>query len=313
MTTQLEPAISVPSPPRAASRRPRRPRRAVFLLDYLWVLPALILVVGIIHAGIVANVFYSLFDWSGVGAPTTFIGGANYAKLVKDPIFWQSLGNTLVFAVATVFIQMALGLGLAILVRTRVRLTGLLRTLVFVPVVLAPAVVATSFRYLLAPDGGFNQLLQALGLTGFNQPWLADPKTAFAVIILINVWQYTGYSFLIYDAAIGQIDAGIFEAARIDGASTWKMTRHVVAPLLSGSHLVLIVLGFISALKMFDLVYLTTGGGPGTTTQVLTGYIYRQVIAQFHAGYGAALSVVLVAIALVFSILQVRLSTRESR
>ncbi|MFF1879783.1 carbohydrate ABC transporter permease [Leifsonia sp. NPDC058230] len=310
MTTQLQQRVSVP--PRAEPVPPRR-RRALRVSDYLWALPALILVIGVIHAGIAANAFYSLFDWSGVGAPTDFVGGANYVKLLQDPIFWQSLGNTLVFAVATVAIQLVLGLGLAILVRTKVRLRGLLRTLVFVPVVLAPAVVATSFRFLLTPDGGFNQLLRGLGLEGFSQPWLADPKTAFGVIILINVWQYTGYSFLIYDAAIGQIDRGIFEAARIDGASTWKMTRMVMAPMLRGSHIVLIVLGFISALKMFDLVYLTTGGGPGTTTQVLTGYIYRQVIAQFHAGYGAALSIVLVAIALVFAILQVRLSTREGR
>jgi raffinose/stachyose/melibiose transport system permease protein len=307
MTTLLQPTIASDSPPRT------RPRRAVYLANYLWALPALVLVVGVIHAGIVANIFYSLFDWPGIGTPTQFVGGDNYTKLSQDSIFWQSLGNTLVFAVATVSIQLVIGLGLAILVRTRVRLSGLLRTLVFVPVVLAPAVVATSFRFMLTPDGPLNGLLQALGLKGFDQAWLADPHTAFAVIILINVWQYTGYSFLIYDAAIGQIDPAIFEAARIDGATTWQVVRHVLAPLLSGSHLVLIVLGFVSALKMFDLVYLTTGGGPGTTTQVLTGYIYRQVIAQFHAGYGAAISVVLVAIALVFSVAQVRLSTREAR
>jgi raffinose/stachyose/melibiose transport system permease protein len=283
------------------------------LSDYLWALPALILVVGVIHAGIAANAFYSLFDWSGVGSPTDFVGGTNYSKLLQDPVFWQALRNTLVFAAATVAIQLVLGLALAVLVRTRVRLRGLLRTLVFVPVVLAPAVVATSFRILLTPDGGFNHLLQGLGLSGFDQAWLADPKTAFGTIILINVWQYTGYSFLIYDAAIGQIDHGLFEAARIDGATSWQLIRAVVAPMLRGSHLVLIVLGFISALKMFDLVFLTTAGGPGTTTQVLTGYIYKQVIAQFHAGYGAALSIVLVLIALGFSILQVRLSTSESR
>lgn len=308
MATQVHEKVVVSAPQPEPSSRSRPA-----LSDYLWVLPALILVVGVIHAGILANAFYSLFDWSGVGTPTDFIGDANYSMLFQDPIFWQALRNTLVFAVATVAIQLVLGLGLAILVRTRVVLRGLLRTLVFVPVVLAPAVVATSFRILLTPDGGFNQLLQGLGLGGFDQAWLADPKTAFGAIILINVWQYTGYSFLIYDAAIGQIDRGLFEAARIDGASSWQLIRTVVAPMLRGSHIVLIVLGFISALKMFDLVFLTTGGGPGTTTQVLTGYIYRQVIAQFHAGYGAALSIVLVLLALVFSILQVRLSTSESR
>ncbi|MFC5500841.1 carbohydrate ABC transporter permease [Lysinimonas soli] len=291
----------------------RRQRRRIALSSYLYLVPALILVVGVVHIGIVANVAYSTLDWNGISPDSTPVGGANYAKLINDPIFWTSLRNTFLFAVATIALQMALGFSLAVLVRTRAVLRGLLRALAFVPVVLAPAVVATSFRFLLTPDGSINQLLSTVTGQDIHQAWLADPNTALGAIILINVWQYTGYSFLIYDAAMGQIDHSVIEAARIDGASTGQLLRHVVAPLLSGSHLVLIVLGMISALKTFDLVYLTTAGGPGTATQVLTGYIYRQVIGQFHAGYGAALSVVLVAIALVFSVLQVRLSSREAR
>ncbi|MDP9905543.1 carbohydrate ABC transporter permease [Arthrobacter bambusae] len=300
---------------KAATRGPFTPhrRRRGQITVYLWALPALILVIGVVHFGIAANGYYSLFDWSGVGDPTTFVGIDNYTTVTNDPEFWQSLGNTFVFAVVTVTVQMLLGLGLAVLVRTQTRLRSVLRTLVFVPVVLAPAVVATSFRFLLTPDGAFNQFLDSVGFSGFEQPWLADPKTALMTIMAINIWQYTGYSFLIYDAAIGQIDNAIFEAARIDGASTGQLVRLVVLPMLSGSHVVLVVLGFISSLKMFDLVFLTTGGGPGTTTQVLTGYIYQQVISQFHAGIGAAVSIVLVLIALLFAVLQVRLSTRESR
>lgn len=288
-------------------------RRRIALSSYLYLLPALILVVGVVHVGIVANVIYSTLDWNGISPNGKFVGGENYLKLVNDPTFWVSLRNTLVFAAATISLQMIFGFSLAILVRTRVLLRGLLRTLAFVPVVLAPAVIATSFRFLLTPDGSINDLLSAVTGQTIEQPWLADPSTALAMIILINVWQYTGYSFLIYDAAMGQIDHSVIEATRIDGASTGQLVRHVVAPLLSGSHFVLIVLGVISALKTFDLVYLTTAGGPGTTTQVLTGYIYKQVIDQFHAGYGAAISVALVALALVFSVLQVRLSSREAK
>lgn len=288
-------------------------RRRHALSAYLYLLPAIILVVGVVHVGIVANIAYSTLDWNGISANSTFVGGANYQKLLADPTFWTSLRNTTIFAVATIFIQMLLGFFIAVLVRTRTVLRGLLRTLAFVPVVLAPAVVATAFRFLLTPDGAVNTLLSTLSGQEVNQAWLADPNTALATIILINVWQYTGYSFLIYDAAMGQIDPAVIEAARIDGASTGKVLQLIVAPLLSGSHLVLMVLGVISALKTFELVFLTTAGGPGTSTQVLTGYIYQQVIGQFHAGYGAALSVALVAIALVFSVLQVRLSTREAR
>ena len=291
----------------------QRPRRRVALSSYLYLVPALILVVGVVHVSIVANITYSTLDWNGISPNGKPVGGDNYITLLNDPTFWVSLRNTIVFAVATIALQMVFGFALAVLMRTRAFLRGLLRTLAFVPVVLAPAVVATSFRFLLTPDGSINGLLSAITGQTIDQPWLADPSTALMMIVLINVWQYTGYSFLIYDAAMGQIDSSVIEATGIDGASTWQLLRHVVAPLLSGSHLVLIVLGVISALKTFDLVFLTTAGGPGTSTQVLTGYIYKQVIDQFHAGYGAALSVALVAIALVFSVLQVRLSSREAR
>lgn len=285
--------------------------RRIALSSYLYLLPALILVVGVVHVGIIANVNYSTLDWNGISPSGTPVAGDNYLDLIGDPIFWTAVRNTFAFAAATIGLQMVFGFGLAVLVRTRTILRGPLRTLAFVPVVLAPAVVATSFRFLLTPDGSINDVLSTLTGVAIDQPWLADPRTALLAIILINVWQYTGYSFLIYDASMGQVDASVLEAARIDGASNGQMLRQVVIPLLSGSHLVLIVLGVVGALKTFELIYLTTGGGPGTSTQVVTGYVYRQVIEQFHAGYGAAISVVLVAIALVFSVLQVRISTRE--
>jgi raffinose/stachyose/melibiose transport system permease protein len=279
---------------------------------YAYLAPALLLVVGVVHLGIIANVGYSTLDWNGLSANATVVGADNYVQMLADPTFWIAFRNTFVFAAATVVLQAALGFLIAVLVRTRVALRGLLRTVAFIPVVIAPAVVATSFRFLLTPDGTVNAVLSAVLGRPIDQAWLADPSTALATIIAINIWQYTGYSFLIYDAALGQVDASVIEAARIDGASTGQLVRHVLAPMLWGSHLVLIVLGVIGALKTFDLVYLTTAGGPGNTTQVLSSYIYKQVIAQFHAGYGAALSVALVAIAMVFAVLQVRLSTKEA-
>lgn len=297
----------------APTRVEVRHRRRTSPASYLYLLPALILVIGVVHVGIVANLGYSTLDWNGISPTATSVGLRNYAAMLADPVFWTALGNTALFAVATIGLQMIFGFLLAVLVRTRAALRGLLRTLAFVPVVLAPAVVATSFRILLTPDGGFNDLLSLLPFVDVDQAWLADPSTALGTIILINVWQYTGYSFLIYDAALGQVDGSVLEASRIDGASTGQVLRHIIAPLLSGSHLVLIVLGTISALKTFDIVYLTTAGGPGNTTQVLTGYIYKQVIGQFHAGYGAALSIALCILAMVFAVLQVRVTGREAR
>lgn len=279
---------------------------------YLYLLPALILVVGVIHYGIAANVVFSTWDWNGISPTHTSVGIDNYAEMLADPVFWQALGNTMTFAVAVVFVQMLFGFLLAILVRTRAVGTSVLRTLLFVPVVLSAAIVAVSFREMLTPDGAFNQLLRWLGLTGFDHAWLADPSTALLTIAVINIWQYTGYSFVMYDAALGQIDHSTIEAARMDGASTTQLTWRILFPLTRGTHLILIVLGFISCLKTFEIVFLTTGGGPGTTTEFLSTYIYRLAIPQFNAGYSATLSVALVAIALIFAVMQIRL-TRAGR
>ncbi len=313
MTLQLTPARPATDAPSRPVPRTRARAGATHLRAVVYALPALILVAGVVHYSLVANGVYSTWNWSGVTPSHTPVGGANYIKLAQDPVFWRALGNTLLFAVLTVAIQMVLGFGLAVLVRTKTRGRGVLRTLLFIPVVISPAIVATSFRLLLTPDGEFNGLLRALGLDGFAQPWLADPHTALLTLVMINVWQYTGYSFVIYDAAMAQVDPSVIEAAHLDGASPFAMLRRVIAPLLTGSHLVLIVLGVISALKTFDLVFLTTGGGPGVETEFLSTYIYRQVITQFSAGYGAALSVALVAIALLFAVLQVRMTQRDAR
>lgn len=281
------------------------------LRSYLYLVPAGFLVFGIALYGIVANFVISTTDWNGVSADFEQVGLENYQRLASDPVFWQALGNTLIFGVMAVGIQMILGFGLAVLVRTRTAGTALLRTVLFIPVVLSGAVVATSFRELLTPDGSFNQMFRLLGWENASQPWLADPGSALFVIAAINIWQYSGYSFVIYDAALGQIDQSIIEAARVDGASTLSLLALIIAPLLRGSHLILIVLGFIGSLNTFELIFLTTRGGPGTTTEFLSTYVFRMAITQFDAAYSATLSIALVVVALIFATMQVRLTRAE--
>ncbi len=288
-------------------RSPGRPRRTV--VGYLYLLPALVLVSSVVHYGIAANVLFSTWDWNGVSPTHEDIGGANYLRMLEDPVFWQSLANTGLFAVITVTVQLVLGFLLAVLVRTRALGTGLLRGLLFVPVVISGAVVATSFRLILTPDGQFNQMLRAIGLTEFDHAWLASPQTALYVIAAINIWQFTGYSFVMYDAALGQVDTSVIEAARMDGAGTLRLISSVLFPLNRGTHLILIVLGAIGSLKTFELVFLTTGGGPGTSTEFLSTYIYRLAIPQFSASYSATLSIALVLLAMIFAVAQIRLSS----
>ena len=230
------------------TRAERARRRGAGAGAYLYVLPALALISVTALYSIAANVVYSTWDWNGISDSHVGVSLRNYADLVHDRVFWKAIANTLVFGVATVSLQMVLGFSLAVLVRTRTRGRGVLRTLLFVPVVISPAIIATSFRVLLTPDGAFNQLLRGLGMTGFDHGWLTDPKTALATIIAINVWQYTGYSFVIYEAAISHIEPSISEGARLGGLGALGMSTRIVAPLVYGSQRVLVVLGLSSAL-----------------------------------------------------------------
>jgi raffinose/stachyose/melibiose transport system permease protein len=289
------------------------PQRLRNLTTYLYVLPALLLVVGILYMGIGYTGWASLLNWNGI-SPPEFAGTDNYARLVRDGTFWRTIQHMVVFGILTIGIQMALGLLLALFLSSpAVRWGGVYRVLVFLPVVLAPAVISTAFRQIFAANGQFNSLLEAIGLGALANPWLADPKFALYALIVIHIWEWTGFSFILYQAAISQIDDSELEAAQIDGAGSWRIIRSVVVPQLIGTHLTLILLGTIGVLKTFDIVYLTTAGGPAGSTEFLTTYIIKQAIGQFNAGYSAALSVVLLLLALAFTLVQVRVQRDRDR
>jgi raffinose/stachyose/melibiose transport system permease protein len=306
--TPEAPAAASRAPSPAPRRRPtgRTPGQRAYT-PWLYILPALILVVGIIYVGIGYTGWVSTLNWNGIDPAGRQVGFGNSAAAAQDPVLWQALGHVAIFGVLTILIQMVLGLIMAILLTSNaVFARPVYKVILFLPVVLAPAAVATAFRGILAPDGQFNGLLQSFGIHGADAAWLADPHFALYSIAAINIWQWTGFSFLLYQAAISQIDQSLFEAAAIDGAGTFKVVRYILLPQLRGTTATLALTGCIGALKTFDIVYLTTGGGPGTSTEFLTTYIYKQVIEQYHAGYSAALSIILLVLALALTAIQIR-------
>jgi ABC-type sugar transport system permease subunit len=165
-------------------------------------------------------------------------------------------------------------------------------------VVLAPAVMAPVFRQIFAADGQLNWVLDHIGLSALAQPWLAQSETALPVIMVITVWEWTGLTFILYYAAMGQIEPEMVEAARLDGAGNVRVVWDIVWPSLRGTTTALLMLSAISALKTFDIPYLVTGGGPNYATEFLGTLIYRQSIPQSNVGYGAALSILLLILAL---------------
>ncbi len=260
-------------------------------------------------------IFYSLFDtfktslykWNGFSEDKTFIGLGNFAQLFADPIFYQAIRNTLVYMVLTIGVQMVLGLLIALLLKTNVLLKTLYKIVFFLPVVLSHSVVSYVFRHIYdANDGSLNRALEAAGLGALAPSWLADPDIALYAIIVINIWAWTGFSFVMYYAALTLIDKELYEAAKIDGAGPVRTIIGITFPLLRSTHFSLIILGVIGSLKQFDYVFLTTGGGPGRSTELLSTYIYKKAILEYNAGYSSAMAVILLVIALLLTAVQLR-------
>ena len=277
--------------------RPRRPQH-MRPSGLPWILPALALVIGVLYYSIGYTGYISTLTWNGTDIEKLNVGLSNYVTALNDPVFWKALANTGVYFIATFVVQTALGVFFALILHSRVRLGTLYKIILFVPVVLAPAVMAPVFRQIFAADGQLNWVLDHIGLSALAQPWLAQSETALPVIMVITVWEWTGLTFILYYAAMGQIEPEMVEAARLDGAGNVRVVWDIVWPSLRGTTTALLMLSAISALKTFDIPYLVTGGGPNYATEFLGTLIYRQSIPQSNVGYGAALSILLLILAL---------------
>ena len=282
-----------------------------------WILPALVLGVGLIYYCIGYTGYMSTLNWDGASPNPESVGLNNYVRIfTSDPVFWKAVWHTVVFFVVTFVAQTALGVIFAVMMHSRIKLGILYKVVVFVPVVLAPAIMAPVFRQMFSINGQFNWLLEHVGLGALVQPWIGQESTALPVIMAITIWQWTGLTFVLYFAAMSQIDQSMLEAARIDGAGNFRTLVSIIWPSLRGTTVALAILGAIGALKTFDVPWLVTIAGPNNATQFLGTYIYQMTIQLAHVGYGAALSIILLLVALTIAIiLQVvgRERTREKK
>jgi len=276
-----------------------------------WILPALVLVIGLVYFSIGYTVYLSTLNWDGTSPNPQSVGLGNFVQIAKDPTIRQALAHTALFYVVTFTVQTALGFTLAAILHTKVKLGTLHKVIIFIPTVLAPATMGATFRIFFSDTGMFNQALRAIGLGALAHPWLADPSTALGVIMVVTVWQWTGMTFILYYAAMGQIDPEILEAARIDGAGNIRTLTAIVWPGCRGTTIVMAILGLIGALKTFDWPWLITVGGPGRATEFLGTYIYRMAIRMHHVGVGAAASLVLLVLAIGGAILMSVMSKRS--
>jgi raffinose/stachyose/melibiose transport system permease protein len=232
--------------------------------------------------------YFSLTRWTLFDA--TFIGLDNYERFLGDPQLMAGLRNTFIYAVITSGLKVVIALPLAMLLTSGLRLTGLLRGIIFFPVLVSTVAVGITFAALMQPSIGLiNSVLGALGLP---QPdWLGNPNLALVSVALVDVWKGVGIAMVIFIAAILSIPLDYFDAARVEGG-TWVKFRHVILPLARNATFTVILLSFISGLRTFDLIWTMTRGGPGFASDVLTSVIYKQYQAGFY-GLSAAGNVVL--------------------
>lgn len=281
------------------------------LKPYLYVAPIVLISGVLIYFFIAFTVFTSFTDWNGL-TKMNFVGLSNYRELFSDSTFWVALKNNVIFMVVTVFIQAFLGLVVAVICAERLPGSNFFKAVFFLPISMAPAIVSTVFKYMLETNyGTLNEALRSLGLLGEGEviQWLGADLGLWS-IVAINVFQWMGFSMMIYFAGIMQIPAELFEAAELDGAGWWKRLFHVVIPSLRGVTATLIVLGIVGSLKTFDIVWLTTAGGPGVSTQFLTTFLYMERVNR-QAGYASAIGTVLLVIALVLSVAQMVWARRK--
>src|SRR6478735_875373 len=230
-----------------------------------------------------------------------FAGLDNYAKMGADPRFWNSLFLTVIYTASTVMLQVVVGLSLALLVLQIPKGQGILRVAAILPIVLAPVVVGLFWRTLvLSPDVGLVDLVtRTLGLGSHN--WLGDPQLALVSVIAIHTWQWTPFAFLVLLATLATLPPDVYEAARLDRANSWQRFRHITLPLIRPAVVMVVILRTMTALSAFAAIFAATGGGPGTSTEILNLYAYRTSFAELNIGYGSALAMVLLAITMFVS------------
>ncbi len=255
------------------------------------------------------SVYFSLTNWAGFGA-YKHVGLENYVDiLTNNPVFWRSLWNTLLLMVVTIFVQNPVAFALAaVLAHVSQKLSRILRTIYFVPAVLSLVIVARLWVNLLNPTYGLvNKVLGAVGLRFLATSWLSNPHTAIWAVIWIVVWQGFGWALLFYYAGLMTVPREIEEAARVDGASWVQTYVHVVIPYLYPAIAAVIVIDVISSMRQMDLIFFSTGGGPGTLTQFVSVYLYQKAFASGEYGYGNALSVLFVVISVGLTLLVQRM------
>jgi raffinose/stachyose/melibiose transport system permease protein len=271
-----------------------------------FVLPALLMFLVLYVYPTVSGFYYSLTDWSPYKDQIRFIGFEQYRDLFKTKSLYLAMKHTLIYAFIVTIFQNGLGVFLALFLNSKLLGRNLFRSVYFLPCILSAMIVGYMFTTVLHPEGILNQLLRALGLSSWAKDWIGDPQLALYSVAAVTVWQWVGSSMALYLAGLQGIPKDMIEAAIIDGTTYLQRLRYVILPILAPVVTISVVLGMIGSMKTFDLIYVTTGGGPGGATEVMNTFILKQFSQGLYA-YGTAANVILFLLVTVVSVLLFKL------
>jgi raffinose/stachyose/melibiose transport system permease protein len=281
---------------RSPHRRPvaARLRDARGLVGWLFVAPAFAFYAVFVLRPIALTFQYSLYEWDGIG-PSTWVGPANFGKVFTDPDLYDSLINAVKLIAFFSAIPVLLGLAIAATIRriAESRLALVARTVLFLPQVIPLVAAGIAWSWLLASTGVINQLLSLVGLGGVTRAWLGDFATALPAVGMIGAWVLLGLCTLLLLAGMSKIDPALYEAARLDGAGPWREFVSITVPSLRQEIAVCVTVTVIAALASFDIIYISTQGGPGNTTMVPGLQIYYLAFSEREVGMASALAMVL--------------------
>jgi raffinose/stachyose/melibiose transport system permease protein len=287
------------------------PRRSQdHLAIFLFLLPSFVIFLLFIIYPILRAVYFSMFNWNGLGAATIFVGWNNFKHILTDHVFLKSIENCLLIVVLSLAVQLPLALMLAIMVGRELPGRAFFRAIFFMPYVLSEVITAIIWMGLFSADperGLINALLILIpGVQAQN--FLGDMNQVLACIFIVLTWKYFGLHMLLYMAGLQNIPRDIEEAAMIDGANRWQAIRNVTIPLLGSTIRTTILLSVLGSLTQFNLVWIMTRGGPVNASEMMSTYMYRYTFIRFQLGYGSAVALVMLAICLIFSVMYLRLA-----
>lgn len=280
------------------------------ITPYLFIMPMLIGLIVFRFGPILASFVISFTEWRGT-TPPEFIGFGNYVELFNKAVFWEVLGNTIIFAVLFVPGVMILGLALAVLVNQKLKGIAFYRGMYYLPAITSMVAVALVWNWIFATRYGIvNHLLRTYLDIGRPPAWLANADTALLVLVIVSVWKSAGLQMLIFLAGLKGIPGYLYEAARIDGANRWQQFRYVTLPMLTPVTFFVLIISIFEGFRTFEVTFVMTGGGPLHQSATLSYFIYENAFQFFRFGYSSAVAYVLMVLVVIVTIFNFRIRGR---